>query len=484
MKALLPKSLKQKVFLAIIVGIFLIGFLMLGIYETFKSINFLLVNNERISEFVDNILEARRFEKNFLFYKNNEDLEMLLHHVLNCEQELKTYEYEIGKFLGESSCQELKIVLEKYKNIVLLLKTNKCSTEKCFEDIREKGRILTQYAEKLNKLKNLKVKESLDNLRKILLIAAIFLLVLGIFYSYYLYISISQPLKKLDNYILEISKGKFYTVPPVSQDREIILLVEAINTMLAEIDKRTNYLIQTEKLATLGTFLFGLTHELNNPLNNIYTTCQVLKEELKGGNFSREFMEDLLTEMEKEIERIKRFVKGVLDYSKPGEKREVELKELVEETTFYLKGAIPHRIEVKFEIPENLKIWVDPQQMKQVFINLFKNSIDAIENEGQIKISAEEKENQIVIYFSDTGKGIPADILPKIFEPFFTTKSGDRGYGIGMFIVYHLIKNHGGTIEVESEVNKGTTFIIKLPKNNIKPATSRLTSPLGEPPLI
>jgi signal transduction histidine kinase len=467
MKALLPKSLKRKVFLTIIAGIFFIGFLVLGIYETFKSINFLLVNNERISEFVDNILEARRFEKNFLLYKNNEDLEMLLHHVLNCEQELKIYEYEIGKFLGESSCQELKTDLEKYKNIVLLLNSNKCSTEKCFEDIREKGRILTQYAEKLNKLKNLKVKESLDNLRKILLIAAISLLVLGIFYSYYLYISISQPLKKLDNYILEISKGKFYTVPPVSQDREIILLVEAINTMLAEIDKRTNYLIQTEKLATLGTFLFGLTHELNNPLNNIYTTCQVLKEELKGGNFSQEFMEDLLTEMEKEIERIKRFVKGILDYSKPGEKREIELKELVEETKFYLKGAIPHRIEVKLEIPENLKIWVDPQQMKQVFINLFKNSIDAIENEGQIKISAEEKENQVVIYFSDTGKGIPADILPKIFEPFFTTKGGDRGYGIGMFIVYHLIKNHGGTIEVESEVNKGTTFIIKLPKKEM-----------------
>ncbi len=137
------------------------------------------------------------------------------------------------------------------------------------------------------------------------------LILFALFYTYYIYSSFSKSLKNLEHYILEISRGKFCALPPVSEDREIVLLEEAINTMLAELDKRKNYIVQTEKLATLGTFLFGLTHEQNNPLNNIYTTCQVLKEEIKDGNFSREFVEDLLTKMKSEIERIKKIVRSI-----------------------------------------------------------------------------------------------------------------------------------------------------------------------------
>jgi signal transduction histidine kinase len=464
MQVFKPKSLKGKALLAnfiIIFGLFILG---IGLYETFVFFNFLFLMQETTSNYVDSIFEARRFEKNYFLYKNREDLEKAFSYVENCEKILKEQEEDFRKFLGILTLQELKNDLKFYKEAISLVKNGECQSTTCIEVVREAGRNLTYHAERLNALKNKKLKENLDRLKNLVLALLVLLVLFALFYTYYIYSSFNRPLKNLERYILEISRGKFCALPPVSEDREIVLLVEAINTMLAELDKRKDYIVQTEKLATLGTFLFGLTHELNNPLNNIYTTCQVLKEEIKDGNCSREFVEELLTEMEKEIERIKKIIRSILDYSKPGTKEEFSVKQIVEEILLYLKGVIPHRVKVKVEIPEGITVYADPQHIKQVLINLIKNAVDAIEGKGEIKIKAEETENQAILYVSDTGKGIPANILPKIFEPFFTTKESGKGYGLGLFIVYHLIKSNGGAIEVESEVGKGTTFIIKLPK--------------------
>ncbi len=467
MKWFKPKSLKGKALLANLIIIFGLLVLGIGLYENFVFFNFIFLMQESSSNCVDSIFEARRFEKNFFLYKNHTDLDKALTYVESCERILKEQEEDFRKFLGILSLQELKNDLISYKEAITLVKNGECQSKNCIEAVRDTGRILTYHAERLNALKNNKLKENLERLKNLVVALLFLLLLFAFFYSYYIYASFNKPLKNLERYILEISRGKFCALPPVSEDKEIVLLVEAINTMLAELDKRKDYIVQTEKLATLGTFLFGLTHELNNPLNNIYTTCQVLKEEIKDGNCAQEFVEELLTEMEKEIERIKKIVRSILDYSKPGTKEDFNVKQLVEEILLYLRGIIPGRVKVTVEIPEGVTIYADPQHMKQVFINLIKNAVDAIEGEGEIKIKAEESEDQAMLYVSDTGKGIPANILPKIFEPFFTTKESGRGYGLGLFIVYHLIKSSGGTIEVESEVGKGTTFIIKLPKKKV-----------------
>jgi signal transduction histidine kinase len=464
MQVFKPKSLKGKALLANFIIIFGLLILGIGLYENFVFFNFLFLMQGTTSNCVDSIFEARRFEKNYFLYKNREDLEKAFSYVESCEKILKEQEEDFRKFLGILTLQELKNDIKFYKEAISLVKNGECQSKNCIESVRDAGRILTYHAERLNALKNEKLKENLDRLKNLVLVLLVLLVLFALFYTYYIYASFNKPLKSLERYILEISRGKFCALPPISEDREIVLLVEAINTMLAELDKRKDYIVQTEKLATLGTFLFGLTHELNNPLNNIYTTCQVLKEEIKDGNCSHEFVEDLLTEMESEIERIKKMVRSILDYSKPGTKEEFNVKQIVEEILLYLKGIIPHQVKVKVEIPEGITVYADPQHLKQVFINLIKNAVDAIEGEGEIKIKAEETENQAILYVSDTGKGIPANILPKIFEPFFTTKESGKGYGLGLFIVYHLIQSNGGTIEVESEVGKGTTFIIKLPK--------------------
>jgi len=136
-----------------------------------------------------------------------------------------------------------------------------------------------------------------------------------------------------------------------------------------------------------------------------------------------------------------------------------------------IKGlqAQPAFQDVKFKRnfdPDITSIKVDPDQMQQVFINLFKNSAEAMEAEGTITITSKMIDhNWLEINISDTGSGIPKDNLDKIFSPFFTTKSFDKGTGLGLSIVYGIIKMHHGQISVQSQVGKGTTFVITLPVN-------------------
>lgn len=102
--------------------------------------------------------------------------------------------------------------------------------------------------------------------------------------------------------------------------------------------------------------------------------------------------------------------------------------------------------------------------MKQVFLNLIKNSIEAMEGEGQIQISARVHDSNVEIRFTDTGKGMPKEVLSRIFDPFFTTKGGRKGYGLGLFVTHNIIKEHGGTIDVMSTPGHGSTFLIKFPQ--------------------
>lgn len=459
------KSLKAKIFFLYILGIIFFGLLLGVSYITFKNISHILIKSEKSTLLVEYILEMRRYEKNYLLYHHQEDLENLKNYLEKAKEILKECRECFFQLMGTKDFQIFKNSLEEYEELLRDLEKRPSSisfSSKTLQALRAEGKLLTEYAEHLNKIQERIILNSLKELKTWLYILIAIFILLVFFYGYYLYVSITTPLKKLENYIFQIIQGKFCAVPPDFEEREMVLLVEAINKMLEELDKRKEYLIQTERLATFGTLLFSLAHELNNPLNNISTSCQILLEELEKDDL--EFKKNLLLEMEKEIERTQKIIRSILDYSKPSEKEEVFLKSLIEETLSLLKGKIPPKVEIKSEIPEEFSLFADPQQLKQIFINLFKNAFEAIGNkEGTITVKGFEEKDSTVILFSDTGPGIPAKILPHIFDPFFTTK-GNKGYGLGLFIVYNLIKNHGGTIEVESEIGKGTTFIIKLPK--------------------
>ena len=240
---------------------------------------------------------------------------------------------------------------------------------------------------------------------------------------------------------------------------------------MTNILKLQEEILRIDRLVSLGELSSGIAHEIRNPLAGIKTTAQALGEEMGQDDPKREY----LNRITKEIDRLNDLLKTFFSFAKPQKLNLVvcNIKDIVNEIIPLLIKDIANRgINFTEEYASNLpKVRVDFNQMHQVFLNLFLNAIQAMPNGGELKIKAESialaplvnpGRDYIQISISDTGKGIPAHDINKIFDPFFTTRP--KGIGLGLSIMYQIIKKHEGNIKVESKVDRGTTFIIMLPK--------------------
>jgi PAS domain S-box-containing protein len=240
---------------------------------------------------------------------------------------------------------------------------------------------------------------------------------------------------------------------------------------LTNVYKIQEEILRMDRLVSLGKLASGIAHELRNPLAGIKTTAQALGEELSRDDPRREY----LNRITKEIDRLNELLKTFFSFAKPQKLNLVHcnIKAIINEIIpFLIKEIAEKGIRFVETYPPQLpKIKVDKNQMYQVFLNLFLNAIQAMPNGGELKIEVSPvisisldgpKKNFIKIVVSDTGTGIPTHIIQKIFDPFFTTKP--RGIGLGLSITYQIIKKHGGTIKVESQLEKGTSIVINLPE--------------------
>ena len=229
-------------------------------------------------------------------------------------------------------------------------------------------------------------------------------------------------------------------------------------------------ILRMDRLVSLGKLSSGIAHELRNPLAGIKTTAQALSEEMSKEDSRREY----LNRITKEIDRLNDLLKTFFSFAKPQKLNLINchVKDIINEIIpFLFKEIADQGVRfVETYHPQLPAIKVDKSQMYQVFLNLFLNAIQAMPNGGELKIEVNPtvsysqdgaSQNFIKVVISDTGKGIPANIIHRIFDPFFTTKS--KGIGLGLSITYQIIKKHGGTIKVESKLEKGTSFIINLP---------------------
>jgi PAS domain S-box-containing protein len=240
---------------------------------------------------------------------------------------------------------------------------------------------------------------------------------------------------------------------------------------LTNVYKIQEEILRMDRLVSLGKLASGIAHELRNPLAGIKTTAQALGEEMSGDDSRREY----LNRITKEIDRLNDLLKTFFSFAKPQNLNLVHchIKDIINEIIPFLIKEIADK-GIRFietyhsQLP---KVQVDKTQMHQVFLNLFLNAIQAMPNGGELKIEASPilstsvegfKQNFIKVVISDTGRGIPPHIVKKIFDPFFTTKP--KGIGLGLSITYQIIKKHGGTVKVESQWEKGTSFIINLPE--------------------
>jgi two-component system NtrC family sensor kinase len=277
---------------------------------------------------------------------------------------------------------------------------------------------------------------------------------------------VGRPVARLLAATRAVSEGDLSRRLPVQRSDELSQLAAAFNQMTVRLSEARDQVYQSNKLASLGRLAAGIAHEINNPLTGVLTYSSFLLKRASDGE-TRQDLETIVHE----TKRCREIVRGLLDFARqvPPKKTATDVNAIVARALDIVDNQLRvQNIQVTQSLrPDLPRIHADPNQLQQVLINLLVNAADSFDGaEREIYIATEltsaEPGAQVVIKVADTGAGIPEKHLGKIFEPFFTTKD-HKGTGLGLAVVWGIIGEHGGTIEVDSKVGRGTTFTVRLP---------------------
>lgn len=283
----------------------------------------------------------------------------------------------------------------------------------------------------------------------------------------------TRPIADLSNAAREIAAGNLDVRVSETRTDELGRLASNFNEMTAELEKKTELeakLQQAEKSAVVGRLGSAIAHEIRNPLNYINLTLDHLRSKYAPTDDEKKAKFDKLTlQLKEEVARINRQITDFLNYSRPAtaDLRPIDARTVVEDSIRIIEAQAEEKgIVVSVSEQENVpQIIGDPQFLRSVFNNLFINAVQAMEGTGgklNVRISPSEGAKFVNFEIADTGRGIPQENLESIFEPYFSTK--ETGTGLGLAIVKKILDIHNATIEVESNVEKGTTFSVRLPK--------------------
>jgi two-component system NtrC family sensor kinase len=252
---------------------------------------------------------------------------------------------------------------------------------------------------------------------------------------------------------------------------EMGVLCRAIDSMAQAVAEREELLKyatrqqigRSEQLASVGRLAAGVAHEINNPLTGVLAFADMMRDKENMDEQDRQDLELII----RETKRVRDIVRGLLDFARetPFVQKPMDINELIRQTLRLLgkREAFQHIYMVE-DLGDNLPlVSVDRNQLQQVLLNLTLNACEAMLDGGTLMVGSTTENGRVVVKVTDTGCGIKREHLDQIFEPFFTTKPVGKGTGLGLSVSYGILQQHGGTLEVESELGKGTTFTITLP---------------------
>jgi two-component system NtrC family sensor kinase len=463
-------SIRKKIFLAFAIFIGLSALIWARSYYSQYILNQKIQIIERKYDLLNMILEARRYEKNYFLSFDKEDIHQALDYAHQAEDILRNILTKYSKYTLAKNLDERINEMVAYKeSLADLLKQQEeghlVVSPGTIELIRKQGKILTSELEKIVKKESQFVQDLIGKSKTIHFLALIPVFILSVLIALFLIFNVNRPLKTIENAITKIASGDFKNIPEIKTGDEFESLVSSLNNMIDELNRRSKQLVQAQKLASLGRLTSGVAHELNNPLNNISTSLQILIEELEESDL--EYKKELLIGAEKEVTRGKEIVRSLLEFARERSLtlKQVVFKDIVDNAISQVKSQIPDNIRFNIDVPDNIQAVMGPQRIERVLMNLVVNAVHAMKDGGDITIRAKNEFDKEGFSFQviDTGEGIDEKIISKIFDPFFTTKEVGKGSGLGLSIIYGIIEQHSGNISVSSEVGKGTTFNCFLP---------------------
>jgi len=327
-----------------------------------------------------------------------------------------------------------------------------------------------------------------------------FIVIAALSAGFFVHRLVYVPLRDLETGAKRLSAGNMEQMIPVRSADEFGQLAASFNAMTAalgnsqlelrewghtleqKVEKRTQELriaeaetARTEKLASVGLLAAGIAHELNNPLTGVLTFTTLLRKKIPDGSADAEDLDLVI----RETKRCATIIRRLLDFAreKTPEKKFADLNRVIEDTARIIERPASFRdIEIAMDLdPQLPRVWVDADLIKQVIMNMLVNAQHAIEHEGSITVRSRrlplpkspepgmEPVPMVEISIIDSGCGIPEKNLKRIFDPFFTSKEVGKGTGLGLSVSHGIVRAHGGLIEVESAVGKGSTFRIYLP---------------------
>ncbi len=411
-----------------------------------------VLDGKKLREF----LVLRRLEKNLVLYRDQASYDAFM----------KIY----GELKSENG-------VEGYGILMMELYGLYGDERKSTELVRLKAREIQSFTENLSRKERADIGATLKSSVSILGATLVVVIFLGTLINMKLAKYIAAPIRRLERITNKVAEGDFSEAIVVKGGDEIASLEMSFNQMeeklkqtMTSLEETVNVLkekqarlVEAEKLASIGKLAAGIAHEINNPLTSILTFSSLMLEQTPPGDGRYERLRMIV----RETTRARNIVRQVLSFAREAPLRVTKLN-VNQPVTEIVDSLIAQEafegIDLKLDLSDDLPIIpIDPVQIGQVALNILMNAVHAITPPGKIEVSTRKTGGFVEVVFRDSGGGIAEEHIEKIFDPFFTTKDKTKGTGLGLAVSYGIIKKHGGTIEVQSKVGEGTTFIVRLP---------------------
>ncbi len=445
---------------------------------------------EAADHYTMEVQQTRRFEKNYFLYGTN--LADARDHLHGARALLEAAEPDARLILSPAALKQMHGHLDRYESLVERLSAASPAGLDAAEraaieaELRDHGSRMVAFALDLAEQERARVNRTLELFKRLPVGFLVFVLAFSVLVGNFLARQIVEPLTRLMGTTERIAQGDFTPLTPHRRYRdELSNFAIALNTMMRELAHRQDVLVQSHKLSAIGTLTSGVAHELNNPINNITLTGEMLKEDYR--TLSDEERLDMVNDLVEQAGRAQRIVRNLLDFARESEIRteRLDVADVLAKATSLAANQI--RVSgsrIALHVPDHLPpIHGDKGSLIQVFVNLLLNALDAVGKRGKVSIVAESEHDQgrIRVSVVDDGHGIPAHILGNIFDPFFTTKPRGKGTGLGLSVSLGIVRQHGGDILVESKPGVGTTFAVLLPAAMVPGLPERPPPPAPSP---